>query len=112
MKIYLDAEYLCHAENTGGYTEYETDIFDGKGRHYIECFRIVPEGKRWTRADGAVFQGFMMAQAKPVEDAVNLDAMENKIRHDELKIKALTDELAVTNDVLQDLILTALGGQA
>lgn len=38
------------------------------------------------------------------------DKLREQIRIDEIKIKALTDELAVTNDVLQDLILTTLGG--
>lgn len=92
MKIYLDAEYLCHAENAGGYTEYETDIFEGRGRHYIECFRLVPEGKRWTRADGAVFDGFMLAQAKPdVYEVLELEKLE---------------ELAIANsDMLIDILL-------
>lgn len=38
------------------------------------------------------------------------DKLREQIRIDEIKIRALTDELAVTNDVLQDLILTTLGG--
>lgn len=64
MKIYLDAEFVCHTENSSGYTEYETDEFDGKCKAYIEGMRLVPEGEIWTRPDGVQFNGFMIAPAK------------------------------------------------
>lgn len=43
-----------------------------------------------------------------VERVIN--SLTEKIRRDEIKIRTLTDELATTNDVLQDLILATMGG--
>lgn len=69
MEVYLDSDFICHIEKSEGYTEYETDEFDGKCRAYIEGMRIVPKGKTWTRADGEVFHGLMIA---PAVDAMGL----------------------------------------
>lgn len=63
MTIYLDSEYRCHLTNDGTMTAVETDVFDGKCRTYIEGCRCVPEGESWTRSDGAVFRGLMVASA-------------------------------------------------
>ena len=70
MKVYLDSDFICHIEKSEGYTEYETDEFDGKCRAYIEGMRIVPKEKTWTRPDGEVFHGLMVA---PAVDAKGLD---------------------------------------
>ena len=61
VKIYLDANFLCHISDTGGLTAGETTAFDGKCRQYIEGYRFVPAGESWTREDGAVFHGEMVA---------------------------------------------------
>lgn len=71
MKIYLDANFLCHISDTGGLTAGETTAFDGKCRQYIEGYRFVPAGESWTREDGAVFHGEMMS---PAEDIRILEA--------------------------------------
>ena len=69
MKVYLDSDYICHTVNSAGYTEYETDEFDGKCRAYIEGMRLVPKGASWTRADGEIFHGLMVS---PAVDAAGL----------------------------------------
>lgn len=64
MIIYLDSDFICHLTNDGTMQEVETNAFDGKNKEYIEGYRYIPEGQTWTRADGAVFHGLMIAPAK------------------------------------------------
>lgn len=71
MTIYLDANFRCHTTDTGGLSPVETTAFDGKCRRYIEGCRFVPAGETWTRSDGVVFTGEMIA---PVEDSRILEA--------------------------------------
>lgn len=63
--IYIDSEFKCHTSNDGTMTAIETDSFDGKCDTYIEGYRFVPEGESWTRSDGVVFHGEMVAPWKP-----------------------------------------------
>lgn len=71
MTIYLDADFRCHITDTGGLTPVETAAFDGKCARYIQGYRFVPAGQTWTREDGTVFHGEMIA---PAEDSRILDA--------------------------------------
>lgn len=64
MTIYLDSDFVCHLENDGTMTAVETDVFDGKCAAFIEGYRFIPTGKSWTRKDGVVFHGEMIAPAK------------------------------------------------
>lgn len=65
MTIYIDSDFKCHASNPDDiYTAVETDFFDGKCAAYIEGYRFVPAGENWTRPDGIVFQGEMIAPWK------------------------------------------------
>ena len=61
MTIYIDNDYKCHTSPADGLTAIETDAFDGKCRQYIEGYRFVPSGAIWTREDGQVFHGEMVA---------------------------------------------------
>ena len=61
MIIYIDNEYKCHTSSGDSFTPVETDAFDGKCRQYIEGYRFVPAGETWTREDGEVFHGEMIA---------------------------------------------------
>lgn len=70
MKIYLDSDFRCHLTDGGGMRMIETDLFDGKCAAYIEGHRFVPDGDTWTRPDGAVFHGLMIA---PAESSTALD---------------------------------------
>ena len=63
--IYIDSDFKCHSANDGAYTAVETDFFDGKCDTFIEGYRYIPAGAVWTREDGAVFHGEMIAPWKP-----------------------------------------------
>lgn len=63
MTIYLDNEYICHLDNAEGRQTVETDVFDGKEKAYIEGYRYIPDGETWTRSDGQMFHGLMVAPA-------------------------------------------------
>lgn len=65
QKIYLDSNFKCHTSTTEGLTQIETDAFDGKCDAYIEGYRFIPAGQTWTRADGVIFAGEMIAPWKP-----------------------------------------------
>ena len=65
QKIYLDSNFKCHTSSTEGLTEIETNAFDGKCNVYIQGYRFIPAGQTWTRADGVVFTGDMIAPWKP-----------------------------------------------
>ena len=74
MKFYIDHEYRCNVTNPDGdFREVETKFFDGKCDAFIEGYRFVPAGESWTRSDGVVFQGEMIA---PWMDYNALDAVQ------------------------------------
>lgn len=63
--IYLDSDFKCRIADDGAMTAVETDVFDGKCDAYIEGYRYIPPGESWTREDGTVFDGKMIAPWKP-----------------------------------------------
>ena len=73
--IYLDSEFKCHVADDGAMTAVETDFFDGKCDFFIEGYRIIPSGESWTRSDGVVFYGEMVAPWKPYSE---LDAAQRE----------------------------------
>lgn len=98
MTIYLDSFFHCHTVNDGTMTAVETDFFDGKCDAFIEGYRFVPAGERWTRQDGAVFSGEMIA---PWKDWKELDAAQREYEQDQYA--ALSEELADAKAALQIL---------
>ena len=66
--IYIDSEFKCHVSNNDTMIAIETDVFDNMCDTYIEGFRFVPFGKSWTRTDGTVFIGEMIAPWKPFSE--------------------------------------------
>ena len=66
--IYLDSDFKCHVTDDGTMTAVETAFFDGKCDTFIEGYLFVPNGESWTRSDGAVFCGEMIAPWKPFEE--------------------------------------------
>lgn len=68
MNIYVDKSYKCHLSDDGTMTEVQTDFFDGKCNTFIEGYRFVPAGETWTREDGTVFTGEMVAPWKPYSE--------------------------------------------
>lgn len=59
--IYLDSDFKCHVADDGTFTAVETEFFDGKCDTFVEGYRFVPSGETWTRPDGAIFTGEMIA---------------------------------------------------
>ena len=64
MIAYIDSEYKCHTTAAEGRRAVETDFFDSKCPAFIEGYRYIPEGETWTRSDGTVFNGEMIAPWK------------------------------------------------
>ena len=94
MTIYLDSEYRCHLTDGGAYRAVETDVFDGKCAGFIEGYRLVPAGESWTRPDGTVFAGEMLA---PAEDYGSLAKAQQQYELDEAnyaqELGALIEEI-------------------
>ena len=66
--IYIDSDFMCHLTDDGTRTAVETDFFDGICDTMLEGYRFVPDGESWTREDGEVFHGEMIAPWKPWEE--------------------------------------------
>lgn len=66
--VYLNPNtFECHTEQNADSTRipYETSFFDGKCDAFIAGYRLIPAGESWTRSDGVVFRGEMIAPWKP-----------------------------------------------
>lgn len=81
MDIFIDNDYKCHTSSDGTMREIQTDFFDGKCNTFIEGYRFVPPGESWTREDGAVFTGEMIA---PWKDYNELDAAQREYEREKL----------------------------
>ena len=66
--IYLDSDFKCHVTDDGTFASFETDFFDGKCDTFVEGYRFIPAGESWTRSDGKVFKGEMIAPWKPYSE--------------------------------------------
>lgn len=62
--VYIDSDFKCHITDDGTMRAVETDFFDQKCDSFIEGYRFVPAGESWTREDGEVFTGEMIAPWK------------------------------------------------
>lgn len=95
-KIYIDSDYRCHISNPkGSFREVETDCFSGKCDAFIEGYRYVPAGESWTRDDGEVFAGEMIA---PAVDFANLDIVQRE--HERL---ALAEYETLINELYSEV---------
>lgn len=103
MTIYIDTDYKCHTISGSGLTAIETTVFDGKCDAYIEGYRFVPSGSTWTRSDGTVFQGEMVAPWKPWDE---LDASQREYEREQYAV--VTAQNAEYESSLSE-IETALG---
>lgn len=88
--VFIDSTtFHCHTtqNNDGTRIPYETEFFSGKCDTFIEGYRFIPVGYNWTREDGTVFTGEMIAPWKPYEE---LDAAQREYEQQllaEYKIK-------------------------
>lgn len=83
--IYIDSGFKCHTSAAEGLTQIETDAFDGKCDAYIEGYRFIPAGQTWTRADGVIFTGEMIAPWKPWAE---LDAAQREYEREQYQALA------------------------
>ena len=96
MTIYIDNDYKCHTSSGNGLTAVETDFFDGKCRQFIEGYRFVPAGESWTREDGQVFAGGMIAPWRPYENLVELQAVYEEEQAKQADMAAALEVLGVS----------------
>lgn len=95
MTIYIDNDYRCHVSDPDGtMTAVETDVFDGKCPAYIEGYRYVPSGAAWTRPDGVVFPGEMVA---PWRDWRTLDAAQRDYEREQMAALASENDALVAD---------------
>lgn len=95
MKIYIDNDFKCHVSNPDGtYTAVEISAFDGKCVSYIEGYRFVPAGAAWTRPDGVVFTGQMIA---PWKDWRELDNAQRDYEREQLATLTAENEALVAD---------------
>lgn len=96
MTIYIDSDCRCHTSPVDGLTAVETDAFDGKCRQYIEGYRFVPAGETWTREDGQVFTGEMIAPWRPYEILAELQALYEEEQAKQADMAAALEILGVS----------------
>ena len=82
MKIYIDNDYKCHVTDDVSMAAVEAEFFDGKCDEFIEGYRFVPAGESWTRSDGEVFAGEMIA---PWKDYAELDAAQREYEREQME---------------------------
>ena len=71
MGLYIDSQYKCHVSSGEDLREMNVDFFEGKCKTFIQGYRYIPDGESWTREDGQIFAGEMIA---PAEDSRILEA--------------------------------------
>lgn len=94
MTIYIDRDYRCHTSPGDGLTAVETDAFEEKCSRYIEGYRFVPSGETWTREDGQVFTGEMIAPWRDYKILAELQAL-----YEEKQTKAVEEIAAIVEEV-------------
>ena len=104
--IYIDSDFKSYVTSGEGLTPIETDAFDDKCNIYIQGYRFIPAGQTWTRADGVVFTGEMIAPWKPWAE---LDTAQREYEREQYQ--ALAAQNAEYEAALSE-IETALGVNA
>lgn len=106
MKIYIDSEFKCHTTNPEGtFQEVETDFFNGKCATFIEGYRFIPSGESWTRSDGKVFRGEMIA---PWKSYFELDSAQRE--YEKQLLKESQTELSELKSQQEDLLESYVTG--
>ena len=102
MVVYIGEDYKCRVTDDGTMTSVETDFFDGKCPAFIEGYRYVPSGCTWTRSDGEVFNGEMIAPWKPWHE---LDAAQRQYEREQLEaVKRENEEMLSDLAAMVDVV--------
>ena len=99
MTIYIDNDYKCHLSDDSTRRAFDVPFFDGKCTEFIEGYRYVPSGETWTRADGEVFAGEMIA---PLRGYNELAAIQTAV--DRTQTQA-DEEIGILLDTIEELIV-------
>jgi len=91
--IYIDRDYKCYIEDDGTRRAVETDFFNGKCPEYIEGFRFIPDGESWTREDGEIFHGEMIAPWKDYAQLAQCQAIYERMRAEQADMQAALDAI-------------------
>lgn len=75
MTIYIDKDYKCHTSPGENLTAVNTGFFDDKCSQFIQGYRFIPSGETWTREDGEVFHGEMIAPWRDYAILAELQAL-------------------------------------
>lgn len=104
MEVYINDDYKCNVSYNGTMTTVDTDFFDGKCDAYIEGYRFVPSGCTWTRSDGEVFHGEMVAPWKPWRELDNAQRQYEREQLESVRIEneELLSDLAAMVDVVYE----------
>ncbi len=89
MTIYTDSDYKCHVNDDGTRRAFELPFFDSKCAEFVEGYRYVPSGEMWTRADGQVFAGEMIA---PWRDYSGLAAIQAAVDRAQVQAQQTINE--------------------
>lgn len=95
MTIYIDSDHKCYVSVAEGRRAVETDFFDGKCAKFIEGYRYVPAGQSWTREDGEVFRGEMIAPWRDYAILAELQALYEEEQAKQADMQAALDYLGV-----------------
>ena len=99
MTIYIDNDNKCHVSDDGTRRAFDVPFFDGKCTEFVEGYRYVPAGESWTRADGEVFTGEMIA---PLRGYNELAAIQTAV--DRTQAQA-DEEIGILLDTIEELIV-------
>lgn len=103
MFYYLDGQGMAHARQNEAGTllpwEDAAGFFAGKCPAFTEGYRVVPEGQTWTREDGEVFSGQMIAPA--AEPGLLLAAQAQADAETVAQLDAAVVELTYQNVLLE-----------
>ena len=100
--IYLNADFECSTvEKADTVQSVETDYFDGKCDAFIEGYRFVPAGQRWTKKDGVVFEGEMVS---PFKDYTYLEMVQS-LYEEMLPQAEATEAQAVYTAMMTDTLI-------
>ena len=86
--IFIDSDFKCHPTDDGTMSAIKTDFFDGKCDSFIEGYRFVSSGETWTREDGKVFRGEMVAPWKDYRELIGAQEQYEKDLSDRADLEA------------------------
>lgn len=79
--IYIDSNFICHAESSIEYMPIETDALDSFSDIALEYIRYIPEGWSWTKPDGSKVYGLFIQ----IIDGKAVDSIQKQYQKDEEK---------------------------